>query len=200
MSGPSMFQSKRTWDRLTKLAGRTGTGVEYCRGLELHTRSTVPPPDWHHIVNDFVEHKGCSAVGVALGPTVPSEVIQDYQTAHEFTSVMMNPPVYLGFLLHWAKSLGVRLRCARFETMESCEKDYPGTTMLINCTGGAANRLCEDPKLFKSKGQTVKVFAPVSCRNCLGLRKPISRPCAGCRAFRGRLRRAIVSCLCSAAW
>jgi hypothetical protein len=155
------LQSKRTWDRLQKLEGQLGTGVGYCNGIELFTSASEPPPPWSDVVTGFSEHKGARAIAAALRTGVSADDIREYNTGHEFTSLMMNPPVYLGYLLQKAKLLGVRAHRKSMTSLDACEALFPSAAVFVNCTGSMAQALCDDTRLFRSKGQTVKVFAPV---------------------------------------
>eukprot|EP00037_Helgoeca_nana_P011878 m.106870 g.106870 ORF g.106870 m.106870 type:complete len:340 (-) comp21120_c0_seq1:131-1150(-) len=171
---PHGAQSKRTWDRLQKLEGQLGTGVGYCNGIELFTSASEPPPPWSDVVTGFTEHKGARAIAAALRTGVSADDIREYNTGHEFTSLMMNPPVYLGYLLQKAKLLGVRAHRKSMPSLDACEALFPSAAVFVNCTGSMAQALCDDTRLFRSKGQTVKVFAPDIRRFTVAVDGPLS--------------------------
>jgi glycine/D-amino acid oxidase-like deaminating enzyme len=110
---------------------------------------------------------------------IPTTSLKDgYQQGHTYTSVMVNVPMYLNYLLETAKSLGatvVRAALPHRETSDSTFLDTlqaavdvvklhsaqsteePSITAFVNATGISALKVVPDPNIYPVRGQTVTV-------------------------------------------
>jgi D-amino-acid oxidase len=130
----------------------------------LITYSTSPEDPWFSsIVLDYEQ--------------IPKSSLKDgFHQGHTYTSVMVNVPMYLHYLLEAAKSKGVTVinaalpECPTFlETLKSsveiikthCRKDesagVPHISAFVNATGISALKLVPDPNIYPVRGQTVTV-------------------------------------------
>lgn len=77
-----------------------------------------------------------------------------------YDSFCINPHRYLDFLLGQLGDLGVKTITAEVETLEEVF-ELPGVedgvVGVVNCSGLAAKELCNDEKVFPTRGQTILV-------------------------------------------
>eukprot|EP00039_Didymoeca_costata_P021494 m.344699 g.344699 ORF g.344699 m.344699 type:complete len:392 (+) comp24961_c0_seq1:330-1505(+) len=153
-------------------------GLSLVRGMEVFQNLNEPDPVWQDTVFGFTRlHVTHTESGIRLcdkihGSTSEAPVHKTL-LAHAFTSVLVNMPQYLAYLLHVYRKLGGRvqkLHCplaSLEELFSQCSKHVglrtsrPDTDMIVvNCTGLGSRLLMGDTMLTPGRGQTVKVYAP----------------------------------------
>lgn len=113
---------------------------------------------------------------------IPAASLQKgFKHGHEYTSVMVNVPMYLNYLQETAKSLGAIIiqatlpSCSAFsETLQAASDilkphlsklDSSNTLQIsafVNATGISALKLVPDPNVYPVRGQTVTVAGEAS--------------------------------------
>ncbi|KAE9366356.1 nucleotide-binding domain-containing protein [Stipitochalara longipes BDJ] len=109
-----------------------------------------------------------------------ASLINGYNQGHTYTSVMVNVPMYLNYLLETAKSLGAiviratlphretpnstffdTLHAAddivRLHSAQSGNAEEPSFAAFVNATGISALNIVPDPNIYPVRGQTVTV-------------------------------------------
>ncbi|KAG0188011.1 hypothetical protein DFQ28_005498 [Apophysomyces sp. BC1034] len=102
-------------------------------------------PWFQHIVKDF-----------QFVP--PSAMPQGAKIGHQYTTVVINTPHYLKWLLQQFSLLGGTVR--RQTLSDLSEAFEPGVDAVVNCTGLGARQLVSDDTVFPTRGQTVIVEGP----------------------------------------
>jgi D-amino-acid oxidase len=107
----------------------------------------------------------------------PTNTLKEgFRNGHQYTSVMVNVPMYLGYLQETAKSLGAIIiqatlpSCSTFsETLQAASdilkpylhkigsSEIPKVSAFVNATGISALKLVPDPDVYPVRGQTVTV-------------------------------------------
>ncbi|ODQ51885.1 putative D-amino acid oxidase [Saitoella complicata NRRL Y-17804] len=150
------------WDRMTyqKLCEMAAdekiskeAGIRFIPGREVWDEDVLPDmakmESWSKYVLDYkVVPKNELPEGTAFGIT--------------FRSLVVNPAIYLPYLLSRLTSLGVTTSRTTLPSITAPFTIYPATKVVINCTGVSAQTLkgVEDKKSYPTRGQVVMARAP----------------------------------------
>ena len=137
--------SKRTFESFTRLSGSPGTGVSFTELLELFDRP-VPDPWWKGAVKEF------RRLGKRELPT-------GYRDGYAVRVPLIETPLYMRYLMNRLTSSGGEVEVLAREITDLGELGEQ-SSLIVNCTGLGAGKLCGDSKVFPIRGQVVRVTNP----------------------------------------
>ncbi|RUS16278.1 FAD dependent oxidoreductase [Endogone sp. FLAS-F59071] len=126
-------------------------GVMFCQSFDYHHSEAeeFTNPWWKDLVMNF--------------HFIPKdELLPDTNVGHKYTTVTINTPKYLRYLLDRFTSLGGNIRRASLAHIRDAIDGDDSTNVVVNCTGLMAKFLggVEDQAMYPTRGQTVIVEAP----------------------------------------
>ncbi|MGZ3457918.1 MAG: FAD-dependent oxidoreductase [Archangium sp.] len=130
----------RTFEELSALAARPGTGVRRVLGLEL-LREPAADPWWKPCVPDFRR-------------ATAAELLPGFVDGFVFEAPVIDMPRYLPYLLERLRQLGGTV--VRRE-VRSLDEAWAVAPLVINCTGLGSRSLLGDASLFPIRGEVLRV-------------------------------------------
>jgi D-amino-acid oxidase len=128
---------------LRELVADPGSGVSMVSGVEAAREHTEPHP-WLHKTGDL---------RICAGWELPA----GYVTGWRYTTPVIDMPVYSSYLLDKLRDAGVEVRRASVQSLH----ELLGTAaVVVNCSGGGARRLADDPGVTPVRGHLVVVENP----------------------------------------
>lgn len=106
--------------------------------------TATPTPAWARDLPDF-RHLG------------PGEVPPGFHNGHRFTSLVVETPIYLPWLLGEVQAAGATLTTRSFTSLDEALAECP---RVVDCAGLGARELAADPSMFAIRGQLVRVDNP----------------------------------------
>ncbi|MFH9957483.1 FAD-dependent oxidoreductase [Streptomyces roseolus] len=150
MWGPYLIEPKdkvdqwgqRSLEIFRELAEDPATGVRLTSGIEA-SRSAEAPPDWATTLPGF---RPCELAELPAG----------FTAGYRFTVPLIDMPTYLGYLLRRLDAAGGTVERRRLASLA----DAAPASVIVNCTGLAAQELVPDHDLRPIRGQHVVVTNP----------------------------------------
>ncbi|KAL6885402.1 FAD dependent oxidoreductase [Trichoderma evansii] len=157
-SGVSGFlEDQLRWDRqgylhLAKLATERGTEAYVARTPSIEYWDEGIPPNKLDDIREYLEDFMILPV-----ESLPAGV----KSGISFTTLTVNAPKHLEFLVQFLESVGVRFVRQKLPNIQAAFGSKE-TRLVFNCTGNASQKLpgVEDLKCYPTRGQVVHVKAP----------------------------------------
>jgi D-amino-acid oxidase len=127
-------------DRFRRLAALPESGVSTITGYEFFDER-VEDPWWRDLAAGF-------------GHAAPEELPAGYAHAYVFTVPLIDTSIYLPYLRECFRSAGGRLE--RREIDRLADLCAPGR-VVVNCAGLGARELADDPLVYPTRGQVVRI-------------------------------------------
>ncbi|QSB16697.1 FAD-dependent oxidoreductase [Natronosporangium hydrolyticum] len=131
-----------TLTELRTLADQPTTGVRRTNGVVL-APTAIAPPAWTETV--------------AAVPCPPADLPHGYEVGWRFGSVLVEMPIYLGYLADRLRAAGGRIEPGLVTDLADALTVAP---LVVNCAGIGARELVPDPGLRPVRGQVVVVENP----------------------------------------